>query len=133
MRTQCFQAWSALILHLWSPRRTLAGLCVILNAGSLAGQDSLFPARAISVEEVAPDGRLASALDGARTPTQVQVERDSLILSLAEAQRLALQQNPAFLAERQEAAIARAQLRQARTYAFNPEITADAPGLASDG
>ena len=58
---------------------------------------------------------------------------DTLDLSLAEAQRLALRQNPAFLADQQESAIARGQLRQARVYNFNPELALDAPGAASAG
>lgn len=58
---------------------------------------------------------------------------DTLVLSLAEVQRLALLQNPAFLADQQEAAIARGQLRQARTYNYNPEFSADAPGAGSEG
>lgn len=58
---------------------------------------------------------------------------DTLALSLADAQRFALQQNPAHLADRQEAAIARGQLRQARAYSHNPELEASAPGVASDG
>lgn len=58
---------------------------------------------------------------------------DTLVLSLIGAQRRALQQNPAFLADRQETAIARGELRQARVYPFNPELAADAPGVVTNG
>lgn len=79
---------------------------------------------------------VASGAEGqqpAGAPARVNSAGDTLVLSLAEVQRLALQQNPGFLADRQEAAIAQGQLRQARTYSFNPELSADAPGVASDG
>jgi hypothetical protein len=58
---------------------------------------------------------------------------DTLTLSLAETQRLALAQNPAFLAERQETEIARGELRQARVYNANPQLSFDAPGAATNG
>jgi cobalt-zinc-cadmium efflux system outer membrane protein len=58
---------------------------------------------------------------------------DTLTLSIGEAQRLALQQNPTFLAERQETDIARGQLRQARVYNFNPELAFEAPGAGTAG
>lgn len=58
---------------------------------------------------------------------------DTLTVTLAEAQRLALSQNPEFLAERQEVAIAAGQLRQARVLAFNPEFELRAPGAATAG
>lgn len=70
------------------------------------------------------------AIPGGRAPTPA---RDTLILSLTEAQRLALRQNPAFLADRQEAEIARGELRQARVYDFNPELEFEAPGAGSAG
>lgn len=59
--------------------------------------------------------------------------RDTLALTLAEVQRRALAQNPAFLAERQEYDIARGQLTQARVYNFNPELEFEAPGAGSAG
>ena len=58
---------------------------------------------------------------------------DTLLLSVEEVQRLALAQNPAYLAEAQELPLARGELRQARVYAFNPHLELDAPGAASDG
>lgn len=60
-------------------------------------------------------------------------EADTLTLTLGEAQRLALVQNPEFLAQRQESAIARGQLRQARLPAFNPELELRAPGATQTG
>lgn len=78
-------------------------------------------------------GRGIEAQEPRAAPEQTLAAGDTLVLSLAEVRRLALQQNPAFLADRQEVAIARGQLRQARVYNFNPALTADAPGVASDG
>lgn len=59
--------------------------------------------------------------------------QDTVTISLPEAHRLALAQNPEFLAERQELAIARGQLTQARAYAFNPELELQAPGVGEQG
>ena len=59
--------------------------------------------------------------------------RDTLMISLPEAHRRALAQNPAFLTERQELGIARGQLTQARVYAFNPELELQAPGVGQRG
>ena len=55
---------------------------------------------------------------------------DTLTLSLVEAQRLALRENPDFLADRQEIEIARGGLRQARVYNYNPDLEVEAPGAA---
>lgn len=67
-------------------------------------------------------------------PAPFSVPRgDTLTLTIEEAQRLALSRNPAFRAERQEAEIARGQLRQARVYPFNPELAFDAPGVGAAG
>jgi cobalt-zinc-cadmium efflux system outer membrane protein len=52
---------------------------------------------------------------------------DTLTLTLADVRRLTLRQNPAFLADRQESAIARGELRQARVYRFNPDLSVVAP------
>ena len=54
---------------------------------------------------------------------------DTLTISLAEAHRRALAQSPEFLAERQDLASARGQLRQARVYPYNPELELQAPGV----
>lgn len=56
---------------------------------------------------------------------------DVLALTLADAQRLALAQSPVFAGERHATAAARGRLRQARTYLFNPELEASAPGVAA--
>lgn len=58
---------------------------------------------------------------------------DTLVLSLATAQQRALRDNPAFLAEAREAAVARGELRQARVYNFNPELEFEAPGAGTGG
>lgn len=58
---------------------------------------------------------------------------DTLVLTTAVVQRLALTRNPAFLAERQETAIARGGLRQAGTLRFNPDLSATVPGVGSGG
>ena len=65
--------------------------------------------------------------------TPAPVAGDTLILNLAEVQSLALTENPALLADRQETQIARGQLRQARIYNFNPELNLEAPGLGTTG
>lgn len=67
------------------------------------------------------------------TPAQSGGAADSVTLTLREAQRLAVRQNPSFLADAQASAIARAQLRQARLPAFNPEAEVRLPGLATGG
>lgn len=61
---------------------------------------------------------------------RAQAASDTVTLTLPEVQRLATQQNPAYLAERQEAAIARGEQRQARLPRFNPDLTVEAPGLS---
>ena len=58
---------------------------------------------------------------------------DTVVLTLAEAQRLALTRNPAFLAQSQANAIASAQLRQARVYPYNPRLEVETPGASSGG
>lgn len=67
---------------------------------------------------------------GGRAPTSV---RDTLILSFAEARRLVLEQNPAFLADRQDAEIARGELGAARVYDFNPELEFESTGAGTAG
>ena len=62
-----------------------------------------------------------------------QASPDTVVISLAEAQRLALTQNPSFLADRQAGAVARGRARQTAVYGPNPEVTVEAPGLASEG
>lgn len=53
---------------------------------------------------------------------------DTLSLSIVDVQRLIVQQNPGFLATRQETAIAGGGLRQARLYQFNPDLSFRALG-----
>lgn len=67
----------------------------------------------------------------AQDTTSAPSAGDTITLTFAEARRLALSQNPEFLAERQGIAIARGQLRQARLPAFNPELDVGLPGLAT--
>lgn len=68
----------------------------------------------------------ATAL-AAQTPTGA-VSPDTLTLSLAEVQRRAARSNLEFLSARQEVAIARGDLRQARVYRFNPDLALQATG-----
>lgn len=59
--------------------------------------------------------------------------RDTVRLTLAEAQRLSLERSPTFLADREERDIARGDLRQARVLQFNPRLELETPGAATDG
>lgn len=74
---------------------------------------------------------------GAQVPVSASIadlaQDDTLVLSLAEAQRLALSRSPTFLADRQEYDIARGQLTQARVYNLNPELEFEAPGAGTAG
>lgn len=56
---------------------------------------------------------------------------DSLTLTFADVRRLTISRNPSFLAARQETAVARGGLRQARLYQFNPTAAATVPGSAA--
>ena len=58
---------------------------------------------------------------------------DTLTLTIAEVQRLALTRNSGYLAEAQELPIAEGELRQARVFRFNPQLEVDAPRAASGG
>ena len=79
-------------------------------------------------------GGVSSATAQATSPGRPEAaSRDTLTISLLEAHRRALAQNPKFLAERQEFDIARGQLTQARVYAFNPELELQAPGVGERG
>ena len=80
-----------------------------------------------------PWGAEAALAQDPAFPRPEAVAGDTVALSLEEAQRLALAQNPAFLAERQEFDIARGQLTQARIYNFNPEMEFQAPGAGTSG
>lgn len=48
---------------------------------------------------------------------------DTLVLTLAGAQRLAAERNPAILSRRRAAEAATGRLRQARVYPYNPEVS----------
>lgn len=64
---------------------------------------------------------------------RAQAPADTVVLGLAEVQRLAIDRNPQLAAARQDTAIARAERRQARTYPFNPEVAALFPGIPQGG
>ena len=78
-------------------------------------------------------GGFGSRAVSAQTPPTAGAPSDTLTLSLRDAQRLAVRQNPSFLAARQETAIAGGDLRQARAYRFNPDLALLAPGAGSGG
>jgi len=73
---------------------------------------------------------LAALLGG---DVELQAQADTLRVTLADAQRLTLTQNPSFLADAQVRDIAGGQLRQARLYAYNPEVEIEAPTTISNG
>ena len=73
---------------------------------------------------------LAAARSSAAQVAPGAAPPDTLTLSLAEVQRLAVRQNLSFLAARQETAIAGGELRQARVYRFNPDLALQATGVA---
>ena len=88
----------------------------VATVGVAAGLLLLFPdANAAAQQDVAPQAA------------------DSIVLSLEDARRLALSQNPAFLADAQMREIARGMVRQARTYRFNPEVEAEMPSATEPG
>lgn len=76
---------------------------------------------------------LSSSAAHAQAAASAGPSTDTLALSLSDAQRLALERNPAFLADRQEAEIARGELLEARVYNYNPEAEFDAPGAGGVG
>ena len=77
---------------------------------------------------------LAGAMLSPATAVRGQeLGHDTLRLSLAEAQRIAIERNPSFLALSERIDVERGALRQARLL-FNPEAEAEAPGvLSGDG
>lgn len=70
---------------------------------------------------------------GAQVGPAARQRGDSLRLSLSLVQRLALEQNAALLARRQDSAIARGVLQQARLLRFNPDFSVVAPGPGVGG
>jgi cobalt-zinc-cadmium efflux system outer membrane protein len=57
--------------------------------------------------------------------------QDTVVVSLTDVQRRVLEKNPAFLSEQQSAEIARGELKQARVYPLNPELSIEIPGASS--
>lgn len=57
---------------------------------------------------------------------------DTTTLTVDEARRLALRQNPALLADLQRIGVAAADLRAAQTYPFNPALEIESPGSFTD-
>lgn len=80
-----------------------------------------------------PGGVHTAAAQATSPGRPVSASADTLTITLSEAQRRALAQNPAFLAERQEYNIARGDLTRARVYRFNPELELEAPGMGTSG
>lgn len=102
-------------------RRGIAALALLLG--------QLFLPGSLSARNTA-----SSDYDRLEGPSaQVGSSADTVLISLVEAQRLALSQNPAFQADRQGYDIALGQLRQARVYTFNPELEFQAPGAGTGG
>jgi len=94
----------------------------------------LVGAACAAAASVAPMGApAAGAQDTISTRRAEASAGDTLTLSLPEVQRLVLRGNPDLLAERQETAVARAELRQARLPAFNPQAELELPAAATGG
>lgn len=71
----------------------------------------------------------AKPIDAQAAPPALSAgKRDTLALSLADMQRLVLRQNLGLLADRQETAIARGGMRQARALRFNPDLALQSTG-----
>lgn len=90
------------------------------------------PRRALAIV-TALGGILPASASAQDSAPQAPSRGDTLVLAVADVRRLTLTRNPQFLAERQETAIARGGLRQARALRFNPDLTAAAPGSGSSG
>lgn len=88
----------------------LAGLGVLLLGGSRAAS--------------------AQSRAGADASAVVSGPADTVVLSIADVRRLTVRQNPVFLAARQETAVARGELLQARAF-FNPDLSLQVPGAAA--
>lgn len=71
---------------------------------------------------------VAAALPAVAQVTPGAGPGDTLALSITDVRRLAIRQNPTFLATLQETAIAEGALRQARVYQFNPELALQSVG-----
>lgn len=78
--------------------------------------------------------RLLVALVGVLGVTvDAQGQSDTLRVTLHDARRMVLTQSPAYLADAQVRDVAEGQLRQARLYAYNPEVELEAPTTISNG
>jgi cobalt-zinc-cadmium efflux system outer membrane protein len=64
---------------------------------------------------------------------QSATTRDTVRLTLADAQRLSLERSPSFLADREARAIAQGDAVQARVFAPNPRLELESPGAATSG
>ncbi|MGH7576906.1 MAG: TolC family protein [Longimicrobiales bacterium] len=109
-----------------------------IGAGSVELETGSQPADRSPFGGVGRDWRvllLVSTALAAAAPLAAQdpARQDTLRLTLREAQRLALERSPSFLADLEERDIARADLRQARVLPFNPRIELATPGAATDG
>jgi cobalt-zinc-cadmium efflux system outer membrane protein len=80
---------------------------------------------------IAVSAMLPAAAAGQGSATREPAPGDTVVLTVADVRRLTLTRNPAFLAEREDAAIARGGLRQARILRFNPDLSAAAPGAGT--
>ena len=76
-------------------------------------------------------GMLPASAAGQGAAIAAPASGDTVVLTVADVRWLTLTRNPAFLAERQETAIALGGLRQARSLRFNPDLSAAAPGAGS--
>ncbi|MEK9503007.1 TolC family protein [Gaopeijia maritima] len=74
----------------------------------------------------------SGALGAQGTAPWQEPPSDTTALTVDEARRLALHQNPALLADLQRLGAAAADLRTAQTYPFNPALEIEAPGSFTD-
>lgn len=112
-------------------RRAGDGVASAARKWSAAGAGSL---RRATLAFLALLGVATPAAAGAQTVAsgaRGAAPHDTLVLRIADVRRLALTQNPAFLADRQELAAARGGLRQASVIRFNPDLTVAAPGAGT--
>lgn len=128
----------------WPPVRAIARA---LRGRPRSSRPSLSVSRQLKAWATPPSGRAlglfavvgTSALLAAAPTLAAQASPgspgpgDSLVLTVNAARRLALTQNPTLLASRQDTAIARGGLQQARLLRFNPDFSAVAPGPGFGG
>lgn len=128
----------------WPPVRAIARA---LRGRPRSSRPSQLVSRQLKARGTPPSGRAlglfavvgTSALLAAAPSLAAQASAgslgpgDSLVLTVNAARRLALTQNPTLLASRQDTAIARGGLQQARLLRFNPDFSAVAPGPGFGG